>query len=56
MLIKRGKAEIIEVIQDDDHKLDDELTRKAMDTAERKVKTAMGPGETELLKPEKLVN
>jgi hypothetical protein len=57
MLIKRGKAEIIDVMKDEEHDLDDELTRKAMDHAQKKVKQAMdGPGETEILKPEKLVN
>jgi hypothetical protein len=55
MLIKRGKAKIIEVVKDDEHDLDDELTRKAMDNAERKVKQAMRPDE-DILKPEKLVN
>jgi len=33
MLVKRGKVEIMDVIKDDDHNLDDEGTRKAMDKA-----------------------
>ncbi len=33
MIIKRGKVEIMNVIKDDDHNLDDEGTRKAMDKA-----------------------
>lgn len=38
MLIKRGDAEIIDVIKDDEHKLDDEGTRKALKLAEEKAK------------------
>jgi hypothetical protein len=57
MLIKRGKAEIVGVVKDDEHDLDDELTRKAMDNAAKKVKTAVGPGDTDHLKDrQKLVN
>lgn len=33
MLIKRGDAKIVNVINDDEHKLDDDGTRKAMDRA-----------------------
>jgi hypothetical protein len=36
MLVKRGNAEIIKVIEDDEHKLDDEGTRKAMERAAKK--------------------
>lgn len=38
MLIKRGDAEIINVIDDKDHELDDEGTRKAMKRAAKEVK------------------
>jgi hypothetical protein len=33
MIVKRGKVEIMQVIQDDEHNLDDDGTRKAMDKA-----------------------
>lgn len=31
MIIKRGDAQILEVIKDDEHKIDDNGTRKAID-------------------------
>jgi hypothetical protein len=37
MIIKRGKCEIVEVIADSDHKLDDEGTRKALEAASKKL-------------------
>lgn len=40
MLIKRGDAEIINVIDDKDHELDDAGTRKAMKRAAKEVKEA----------------
>ena len=33
MIVKKGKAEIIDVIKDDEHAIDDEGTRKAMKRA-----------------------
>jgi len=33
MIVKRGDAKIVNVINDDEHKLDDEGTRKAMERA-----------------------
>ena len=39
MLIKRGRVEIIDVKKDNEHDLDDETTRKAMDRATQKTKT-----------------
>jgi hypothetical protein len=55
MLIKRGNAEIIDVIKDSEHDLDDEETRKALAKAEEEKKTA-GLGETNLIKDQSLVN
>jgi hypothetical protein len=39
MLIKRGRAEIIDVKKDDEHDIDDEMTRKAMEKAAEEAKT-----------------
>ena len=40
MFVKRGDAEILGVVKDDEHDLDDEGTRKAMDQAAEKAKVA----------------
>ena len=40
MFVKRGDAEIIGVIKDEEHNLDDEGTRKAMELAAKQEKTA----------------
>ena len=37
MIVKRGDAKIVNVINDDEHKLDDEGTRKAMERAAEEV-------------------
>ena len=42
MLVKRGNAEIVNVISDDEHKLDDEGTRKAMGRAAKEPTWAEG--------------
>ncbi len=33
MIVKKGKVEIVDVIKDDEHAIDDEGTRKAMERA-----------------------
>ena len=40
MIIKRGKCEILEVIPEDQHKIDNEGTRKALETMSQKLKDA----------------
>jgi hypothetical protein len=46
MLVKRGKVEIMDVIKDDDHNLDDEGTRKAMDKAAKSLENKKTVEET----------
>lgn len=42
MLIKKGKAEIVAIIKDDEHKLDDDDVRKVMNKAAETLKKDKG--------------
>ena len=54
MLIKRGNAEIMDVMGDDEHNLDDEGTRKALAKAEKEEKKTAESKPAE--NPNSLVN
>jgi hypothetical protein len=56
MLIKRGNAEIMDVIKDDEHNLDDEGTRKVLAKAEEEDKKTAELKSKPVEDPNSLVN